>query len=118
MAGGPPRRNENSQVRGINIAVTGGGVQTGAILEGNNFQGQLISRMNYTGPPTGEGAGPVAPREQTDGTINIRNEGSQSHHPIALGNTFGGDVVLEQNINLQPPGQNNEVENEARMDLR
>lgn len=24
-------------------------MQTGAVLEGNNFQGQVISRINYTG---------------------------------------------------------------------
>lgn len=38
-----------TEVTRVNIAVTGGGVQTGAVLEGNNFQGQVISRINYTG---------------------------------------------------------------------
>ncbi|MCI4381913.1 hypothetical protein PGIGA_G00257440 [Pangasianodon gigas] len=103
MAGGPPARKQNSELRRMNIDVTGGAVQMGAFLEGNTFQGDVTSRTNYTG----------------DGTINIRNEGSQSHQIIAHGNTFGGGVVFEQNINIQPPGQNNNEErNEEQMDLR
>ncbi|KAB5565764.1 hypothetical protein PHYPO_G00245240 [Pangasianodon hypophthalmus] len=57
--------------------------------------------------------------QKGDRTINIRNEGSQAHQIIAHDNTFGGSVVFEQNINIQPPGQNNnEGRNEEQMDLR
>ncbi|KAK3526634.1 hypothetical protein QTP70_030849 [Hemibagrus guttatus] len=64
MAGGPQKWNNISEPGTVNIDVRGGGVQTGAILRGNLFQGNVTSRTNYTGPPPGDGAGPVAPREQ------------------------------------------------------
>ncbi|KAK3558795.1 hypothetical protein QTP86_028690 [Hemibagrus guttatus] len=72
MAGGPQKWNNISEPGTVNIDVRGGGVQTGAILRGNLFQGNVTSRTNYTGPPPGDGAGPVAPREQNefDGSMN------------------------------------------------
>ncbi|KAK2834804.1 hypothetical protein Q7C36_015505 [Tachysurus vachellii] len=120
MAGGPQNFKQISEPRTINIDVREGGVHTGAILEGNEFRGQVISRTSYTGPPTreGEGSGPVMPREQNDRTISIRNDGSQSHQNIVHNNAFGGDVVVEHNINIQPVGQNNENIDEGRIDLR
>ncbi|KAG7324072.1 hypothetical protein KOW79_012088 [Hemibagrus wyckioides] len=114
MAGGPPKWNKISEPGKVNIDVGGGGVQTGAILEGNLFQGKVTSRTNYTGPPARDGAGPVAPREHNDGGISVRNEGSQSHQPIAHNNAFLDDVVFEQNVNIQPAAQRDD----DRMDLK
>ncbi|KAM9496888.1 uncharacterized protein Hap1MRO34_002983 isoform 2-T2 [Clarias gariepinus] len=111
MAGGPPLRNQNSRV---NMDNTGGGVQMSPIVMGNDIQGQFTCRNNYTGPPPREGAAPVVPRPQNDGTINLRNEGSLSNQPILKDNTFGGNVDVEQNINIQV---NNEGRNED-VDLR
>ncbi|KAF5907560.1 Brevican core protein, partial [Clarias magur] len=85
----------------INIEVTGGGTHMGPILICNDVQEQFECHINYTGPPPGEEAAPVIPRQQNDGTVNIRNEGSLSVQPILKGNTFGGNVDVEQNINLQ-----------------
>lgn len=36
-----------------------------------------------------------------DGTISVRNEGSQSHQPIAHNNEFLDEVVFEQNVNSE-----------------